>query len=183
MTFSKVWHIARFNSNHRLVSYDVRSQQTSSMFFRRRPKPVHDSKGQTESEKLTHALGRHKSLLWCQKHRFLHIRGWRLVTALLGPSSSSASFTSSCRSSPSGVIANETRLSPQALACSRTLTTAKAHPALRSLCLNTVHVWKRRSKTLAIIFPETSSSLMSVPTRVFRRAGRHVLKGGSCRRD
>ena len=70
------------------------------------------SKGQTESEKLTRALGRLESLLWCQSHgTFTSAAGSGDGSARA--SSSSASFTSharmhpsctssSCRSSPSG---------------------------------------------------------------------------------
>ena len=35
------------------------------------------SKGQTESEKLTHVLGKLESFLWCRSHGFFHIRGWQ----------------------------------------------------------------------------------------------------------
>ena len=69
------------------------------------------SRGQTESEKLTHALGRLGSLLRCQSNGFTSAAGSGDGSA--GASSSSASFasharmqpsctSSSCRSSPSG---------------------------------------------------------------------------------
>ena len=81
--------------------------------------------------------------------------------------------TTACVSSPKRL-----GLSPLARTCSRTwIFQRRLHIwALRSLRLNTTHLRKPPSKKLAIISPETWMSLVNVPMRVFRPAGRHLYR-------